>query len=214
MQICELVYGHAKPTAEQRRDVEECIERQMWTRISIDMAEEAAHHTLKKPDLLTNFKLEGQMLAIQKMTEVRAANGKKIVAYRIMGEPILFTHAQVTGQIITYSTKLLQAPKGMKNTEKTMAIRETMLEEIRRAKNGRRSRFIKYDTLYEDSGQIPNSRTERTRQNKAVRGYLDLFMENGEITSWKERKEGRKITGFEVFFSDKSKSTKAAKSKR
>ena len=199
VQICEFVYGHAKPTAEQRRDVEECIDRQMWTKIAIDMTDEAAKHNLKHPELLTNFKLEGQMLAIRKVT-ARAANGKRIVAYQLMGEPILYTHAKVTGQILTYSAKLLQAPKGMNNTEKTMAIRQTLLEEIRRAKDGKRNKFIKYDMIYESSGQVPTSRTERSRLKKTVGLYLDMFEENGEISGWKEHKEGRKVTGFEVSF--------------
>ena len=100
VQICELVYGHNKPTEEQRREVEECIERQMWTRISIDMSDEARKHTLKHPELLsTNFTLEGQMLAIQKIT-VRATNGKKIVAYRLMGAPIL--SGPNSGNALTY----------------------------------------------------------------------------------------------------------------
>ena len=209
VQICELVYGHNKPSPEQRRDVEECIDRQMWTRITIDMTDEANKYNLKRPDLLTDYKLMGQMLAIRKIT-ARAANGKTIVAYQLMGEPILYTHAQVTGQIITYPVKLLQAPENMKNTDKTMAIRQTLIEEIDRAKKGNRSKFMKYDTIYELSGQVPNSRTERSRQNTAVKGYLDLFIDNGLITSWEERKEGRKTTGFEVFFPEKKKS----KSKR
>lgn len=199
MQICEFVYGHNKPTDEQRRAVEECIDRQMWTKITIDMTEEATKHKLKHPELLTNFKLEGQMLTIRKIT-ARAPNGKLIVGYQLMGEPILYTHAQVTGQILTYSTKLLQAPKGVNNTEKNMAIRQTLIEEISRAKAGKRNRFMKYDTIYKDSGQVPNGRTERSRQNKVVRGYLDKFKEAGEILDWEERKEGRKITGFEVVF--------------
>jgi hypothetical protein len=106
----------------------------------------------------------------------------------------------VTGQILTYSTRLLQAPEGTKNTEKTMAIRQTILEEVSRAKAGKRSRFMKYDTIYKDSGQEPNSRTERNRQNNFVRSFLDRLIENGDIQSWEERKEGRKITGFEIYF--------------
>ena len=210
VQICEFVYGHAKPTDGQMRDVEECINRQMWTKITIDMTDEAAKHTLKHPELLTNFRLEGQMLTIRKGT-AQAANGKKIVAYQLMGEPILYTHAQVTGQILTYPARLLQAPKGMNNTERTMAIRQTLLEEVNRAKTGKRNRFMKYDTIYKDSGQTPHGRTERNRLNNYVRGYLDVLVNNGEIVSWKERKEGRKITGFEIFFPEKKNTAKAAK---
>ena len=207
IQICELVYGHNKPTEEQKRDVEECIERQMWTRISIDMSEELQRHNLKHPELLNSEGgMVGQMLAIRKLW-VRSPNGRKIIAYQIMGEPILYTHAQVTGQIITYSTKLLQAPKGAKNTEKTMAIRQTLIEEVKRAKAGKRSKFVRYDTLYEESGQVPNGGTERNRQNKFVRRFLDQLIEAGEIRAWKECKEGRKIAGFELTFSPSEKST-------
>ena len=212
-QVCEFVYGHNKPTAEQRREVEECIDRQMWTKITIDMTDEAAKHTLKNPELLTNFKIEGQMLAIQKVT-ARAANGKKIIAYQLMGEPILYTHARVTNQILTYPAKLLQAPSGTKNTEKTMAIRQTLMEEIDRAAKGNRKRFIKYDTIYELSGEVPNSRTERNRQNNYVRSFLDRLKENGDITAWTERKDGRKITGFEVSFPDRKKPQTAARGVR
>lgn len=213
VQICELVYGHNKPTDEQKREVEECIERQMWTRISIDMSEEIQKHKLKHPELLNaEGGMAGQMLAIRKLW-VRAPNGRKIIAYQLMGEPILYTHAQVTGQILTYSTKLLQAPKGAKNTEKTMAIRQTLLEEISRAKAGKRSKFVRYDTLYEESGQIPNGRTERNRQNNYVRGFLDRLITAGEIQAWEERKEGRKIAGFELTFSPREKSATAKASK-
>lgn len=207
IQICELIYGHNKPTEEQQDAVEECIERQMWTRISIDMSSELKKHNLKRPDLLNGEGgMVGQMLAIKKLW-VRAPNGRKIIAYQLIDEPILYTHAQVTGQILTYSTKLLQAPEGMKNTEKTMAIRQTLMEEVSRAKAGKRSRYMKYDTLYEDSGQVPDGRTERNRQNKFVRGFLNKLVDSGEIQAWEERKEGRKITGFEIFFPPTEKRT-------
>ena len=114
--------------------VEKSLDKAMSIKIEIDYTDEAKLYNKK----VEEAHYMGDLLNAGK-TKVKI-NGEAREAYRIYRKPILYEYAQVSGQIITVPSKLLQTKDAVRSTEEVIVIRGYLLRQIEWIKNDKTAR--------------------------------------------------------------------------
>jgi hypothetical protein len=160
--------------------------------VTIDYTEEAKLYNKK----IQKTTYQGYLLAANKITV--KTSGQEHEAYKLLDKPILYEYAQISGQIITVPTKLLQTKEAVRNTDEVIIIRGYLLRQIEWIKNEKtnRSENITYRSIYEELEIFKSNLDEKAYENKTrkirshVKSILDEWQEQGYIKSHEEYKEG------------------------
>lgn len=147
---------------------------------------------------------EGYMLAANKVTI--KINDKEQEGYKILGKPILYEYAQISGQIITVPIKLLQTKDAVRGTDEVIVIRGYLLRQIEWIKNDKttRSDNITYQGIYEELSILRTALDSKAYENKTrkirnhVKAVLDEWIDEGYILKYEEYKERNAIKGVTI----------------
>lgn len=127
--------------------------------------------------------------------------GKIITGYQFNGPPILYSYAQISGQIVNIPAKLFNTSSVVRSTSENIVMREYLLRRIEIMKKGKsQNNKILYETLFECIGEeTPNS-----DRIKTVRGYikkmLSYYVKEKYINEFEEYKNGRTFVGVRIFY--------------
>jgi CTP:phosphocholine cytidylyltransferase-like protein len=125
---------------------------------------------------------------------------------KILGKPILYEYAQISGQIITVPSKLLQTKDTVRSTDNVIVIRGYLLRKIEWIRNekSRRSDNIMYHDIYEELGITRNFYNDGMYKKKThavrthVKSILDEWQEQGYVKSYEQYKEKTIIKGVKI----------------
>ena len=195
--VFEAVTGSGKPTRKQFREFAESIDRMRFTKLTVDMTQEAEAHGLVDPETgkpWKSWKVESVLIPADK-TMMTSPNGRDVEGYISRGEPVVYTHARMTNQIVSYPMRYLDTKDAGSNTQQNLVIRAYVLKRILQAqKNPRMRRTIKYSTIYETAGVDKGNKTARKRANDYIEGILKIWVEMGLISRYTIEKEARQIS--------------------
>ena len=180
--------------------VEKSLSKSMFMTIIIDYTDEAKLYN-KNVEKTT---YEGYLLAATAMTI--KINNKEYKAYKLLDKPILYQYAQVSGQIITVPSKLLQTKDTVRSTDEVIVIRGFLLRQIEWLKNTktRRSENITYRSIYEELEIFKTALDEKAYENKTrkirdhIKAILEEWKEQGYIKKYEEYKERNTLAGITV----------------
>lgn len=188
------------PSREQMARIEESIDKQRFTRAVVDFTEEARGRELTLDgEPVTAYKIDAYMLNAEKHT-IETANGRTVEGYTITRPPVLYQHASIFGQVVTYPMRYLKAAGSVgKNSEENIVIRKYLLRRIGMAKGkGHASKRIKYSSVYDKAGIAEPDKKQRKRINDFVVSCLEALAKEGAIKGFTEYKEGRARAGVDL----------------
>jgi hypothetical protein len=195
-QIYNAMTGaNGTPSKKAEKRIEESLDRQRVTVVSIDFsAEMRGRNGVVDGEEFTveQCKRETYMLTAEKAT-LLSSDGREVVGYIILQEPVLYWHDRRTHQMISFPQALLEKTSAVaRNTETNLLMRSYLLKRIKTMsrKGSKLSKQIRYETVYREAGVDGPTRTERNRMNKTIREILNVLKSEGEIAGWEEYTEG------------------------
>ncbi len=143
--------------------------------------------------------VEDHILSAKKIT--LEAGGHKVTGYKLNNKPILYEYAQLTGQILTVPSKLLNTKDVIRSTEDVIIIREYLIRRIEvMKKNKDQSNRILLERVYEELNEPePTKETSRKVRN-IIDALLKKYVTEKYIKDYKYFKEGRAFKGIEIFY--------------
>ena len=180
--------------------VTESIDRLSVTRATIDFADEAKmyHKDVKKAQLHA-FLIEVRKVEIK--TSKENVDGYEFISDK---DPILYMHAQISGQIYSVPSNLLQTKDRVRGTEDVIIIREYLIRQIEWIKSEKtnRNENITYQGIYEEveitSLQAQAFKDKSKAMIENTKKILEVFKGHGYIKSFEEYKDGKTIRGIKV----------------
>ena len=143
--------------------------------------------------------VEDHILSAKKIT--LEAGGHKVTGYKLNNKPILYEYAQLTGQVLTVPSKLLNTKDVIRSTEDVIIIREYLIRRIEvMKKNKDQSNRILLERVYEELNEPePTKETSRKVRN-IIDALLKKYVTEKYIKDYKYFKEGRAFKGIEIFY--------------
>ena len=153
---------------------------------------------------VSETKFEGYLLNAEKIWV--KINGELKEAYRIYRKPILYEYAQISGQIITVPSKLLQTKDAVRSTDEVIVIRGYLLRQIEWIKSDKttRNENVTYQGIYDELKVSRLDLGEKAYERKTakirshVKAILDEWINEGYILKYVEYKEGNSIRGVTI----------------
>jgi len=154
---------------------------------------------------------EGNLLACNKIHV--SVSGKTQEAYRLLGKPILYEYAQMSGQIINVPISLLYTKGAVRSTDEVIVIRGYLLRQIEGMKSDsfKRNNHIRFDGVYaeldiaKEADSEANTKTQGAAyriKTKKIRDHVDSILadwvEQGYIKGFEQYKEGTAIKGIVI----------------
>lgn len=172
------------------KEIEESIDKCMFSKLSIDASEEAALYGYKQAIY------SGALLAAEKVSV--KMGGHKVIAYKIISEPLLYRYAKTCKQITTVDIKLLDTP--ITKTNDTIVLQGFLLRKIEQIKSDKKyNRIILFSDIY----NVLNVSKEQRVQVKRIRGYvkeiLDYWVEGNYISNYEIVMKGRSFHGITIY---------------
>lgn len=180
--------------------VTKSLDKSRYIQVNIDYTEEARLYNKK----IQKTTYEGYLLNAEKITV--KINGMEHEGYKIFRKPILYEYAQVSGQIITVPSKLLQTKDAVRSTDEVIVIRGYLLRQIEWMRNAKtnRSENITYQGIYNEleisrialDAKAYENKTAKVRSN--IKAILHEWKEEGYIINYTENKEGKTLMGVTI----------------
>lgn len=152
----------------------------------------------QRDSLLKESRVEEEWLINAKRTPFRL-NGEWVDGYRLNTvPPIYWKQKTIVRQLATYERKLLSPPGMRDKSGELLAIKHFILEHIQSMKNATTlSRKLKYDTIFERTGIVIETKKQAQRKRDQIKKYLDFLVTEGKIQGYTEYNEGQKLVGIE-----------------
>lgn len=183
----ESQYIHPK----KLREIEESIDKCMFSKLSIDASEEAAAYGYEQAVY------SGALLSAEKVSV--KMGGNKVTAYRLLTEPLLYRYAKTCKQVSAVDIKLLDTP--VTKTNDTIVLQGYLLRKIEAMKTDRYClRTISYDEIYRTLHVSKENRVQLTRIREYVKDILDFWIEKGYISNYEIIMQGRSFKEITIFF--------------
>ena len=182
------------------KKVTESIDKLSATRATIDFTGEAKMYRID----VKSAKMSRYLIEVGKI-EIKT-NAETMEGYEFISEkdPILYTHAQVSGQIYKIPLSILQTKDNIRGTEEVIIIREYLIRQIEWIKSDKvkRSQNITYQGIYEEL-EITSLQGQALKdKSKAVRGnakkILEILKGRGYIKDFEEYRESKTIKGIKI----------------
>ena len=180
--------------------VTKSLDKSRYMQVTIDYTEEAKLYNKK----IQKTTYQGYLLAASKITV--KINNEEHEAYKLLDKPILYEYAQISGQIITVPSKLLQTKDAVRSTDEVIVIRGYLLRQIEWIKNDKseRSQNITYKGIYEELEISKIILDETAYKNKTrkmrnhVKAILDEWQEQDYIKKYEEYQDSKTMTGVKI----------------
>jgi len=177
-----------------------------------------ASDELKKRDIrmngkpVTKFTIDNFMLSMQSINV--ATGGEEVRGYVITAEPILYTYAKLTGQLLTLPTSLLDIKEvteegiatsvSVANTDGRIVIKSYLWRRIAVMKHDLQNKHLKqrhvitFESIFEESGI--SKADAKTDARKYVWKVLDYWKAAHFIQDYQKRMKGRTADAIELLF--------------
>lgn len=183
----ESQYIHPK----KLHEIEESIDKCMFSKLSIDASEEAAAYGYEQAVY------SGALLSAEKVSV--KMGGNKVTAYRLLTEPLLYRYAKTCKQVSAVDIKLLDTP--VTKTNDTIVLQGYLLRKIEAMKTDRYClRTISYDEIYRTLHVSKENRVQLTRIREYVKDILDFWIEKSYISNYEIIMQGRSFKEITIFF--------------
>ena len=176
------------------------LDKSRFIRTTIDYTEEAKLYNKN----VEETKYEGYLLNAEKIKA--KIKGKEQEVYKIYRKPILYEYAQISGQIINISNKLLQTKDALRSTDEVIVIRGYLLRQIEWIKNDKsdRNTNITYRGIYEELeiSRIIYDETAYKNKTRTIRNHIKAILnewrEQKYIQNYEEYQDGKTLTGVKI----------------
>ena len=143
--------------------------------------------------------VEDHILSAKKIT--LEAGGHKVTGYKLNNKPILYEYAQLTGQVLTVPSKLLNTKDVIRSTEDVIIIREYLIRRIEvMKKNKDQSNRILLERVYEELNEPEPTKKKALKVRNIIEKLLSKFVSEKYIKNFEFYKEGRAFKGIEIFY--------------
>ncbi len=216
-------------TQKKVQAVMDSINKLQFVRIKIDCTEEYNAYQLKKRQKPAKWwGYESYLLPVGKVEARFDANGKKVVAYKILEKPALYRYAEMNKQIVDVPAYLLETQGQFSDTEEAVLIKRYVIKRVaqivkRNSLSNNKVSFLWFDRkedeergLFPELGYIPDNtpawRKKKAKINEIVKGTLKTLQEGNAITKFEEyREDGTKnpaspIAGYKIYYDKKQSS--------
>lgn len=213
-------------TQKKVNNVIESITKLQYIRIKIDCTEEYNAYQIRKGNKpVDHWGYESYLLPVGKIEARYDANGKRVVAYKLLEVPALYKYAEMNQQIVDVSADLLETQSEFSDTEEAVLIKRYVIKRVAQIVkpnhlNNNKISFLWYDKkeneergLFPELGYKPDNtaawRKKKQRINKIVSGTLKSLKEKKAITDYKEFRENgttnpnAPIIGYQIFYDRK-----------
>lgn len=181
------------------------VDRLRVTLVEIDATQEAKKRYPKaEKTFFSNYAMPIKAVSVK-------INGETRTAYRFLDKPPLYEYSQMTGQVISLPSELLDVYEvNEKNrpldtkvamTTNRIVIRDYLLKTISWIKHGGRNEKIALDTLYEKTIENISGKKISDKQKRSTREFVEKCLKSWTykqkwIKGYKVSKKGRAIDGF------------------
>ncbi len=143
--------------------------------------------------------VEDYILSAKKVT--LEAGGHKVTGYKLNSKPILYEYAQVTGQILTVPSKLLNTKDVIRSTPEVIIIREYLIRRIEVMKrNNNQSNCILLERVYEEINEPEPTKEKAKKVRDIIEKLLGKFVSEKYIKDFEFYKEGRAFKGIKIIY--------------
>lgn len=182
-------------TAKFIEQIKESVEVLRHTWCKIDANEEAKAKGYNFKD--TYF--DGLLAPIDAL-EVVLMNGKRVKAYQVLREPILYSYAKQKNQVLTVDIDMLALPDSVNMTRENIILQRYLVERIEGMKNPKNKLgcIVEYETIFKVLDAQEFTRDDKKRIRQTVRKFLDYWVGMAYIKSYYEESEGRLIKSIRI----------------
>ena len=178
--------------ADKLKEIEESIDKCMFSKLVIDASEEAAYYGFEEA------RYDGALLSAEKVTI--KMGGNRVAAYKILVEPLLYRYAKAGKQISAIDIKLLDTP--VSKTNDNIVLQGYLLRKIEAMKSDRASnRIILYDDIYDILGISEPQKVKNHLQR--VRKYVDTILkywkDENYISNYVINKKGKAYQSVTIY---------------
>lgn len=169
--------------------------RRMYVNINL---ENEANEYKKNVD---KMQIEDHILSAKKIT--LEAGGSEVVGYKINAKPILYEYSQISGQVLTVPSKILNTKESIRSTTEVTVIREYLIRRIevmKRKENKHQSNNILFTTICSEIGQEDPTKEKAKKVRDITSKLLDSFKEVEYIKGYNFYKKGRAFEGVKVSY--------------
>lgn len=145
--------------------------------------------------------IEDNILSAKKIT--LEAGGNEVVGYKINSKPILYEYAQVSGQVLTVPSSLLNTKDKINSSKEVTIIREYLIRriEVMKGKNNKhQAKKIKLEAIYEELGLKKVTKDKSRKIRNTTTKLLESFKNKKYIKNYEYYKSGRSIKGIDIFY--------------
>ena len=199
-----------KPSKTEYDRICKTIEKLSSLRVTLDADRELESYGIKSDDpVKVTLNVRSNYIYTRGVSVIsKHKQDKRLDAWELIAEPIIYTYAKATKQIITIPIKVLAieetdkagklAGKLVLMTKTRGAIRGYLMKRIeimRTNTNNNQSNTIKFKTLFNEIGETHQTRLEQKRDRDFIIQCLDYWKAIGFINDYKLNKERLAITG-------------------
>lgn len=178
--------------ADKLKEIEESIDKCMFSRLSIDASEEAAMYGYAEAVY------SGNLLSAEKVSVIMG--GHKVVAYKLLIEPLLYRYAKTCKQVTAVDIKLLDTP--VKKTNDIIVLQGYLLRKVESMKSDRNcGRMILFDDIYKVLNVSKEQRVQTKRIRDSLYSILQYWIDNDYISRYETVMKGKGFYGITLFFS-------------
>lgn len=171
-------------------EIEESIDKCMFSKLSIDASEEAAAYGYEQA-IYSGALLSAEKVSVQ-------MGGNRVTAYKLLTEPLLYRYAKTCKQVSSVDIKLLDTP--VTKTNDIIVLQGYLLRKIEAMKSDRRClRTIAYSDIYEILNMSKEQRVQLIRVREYVKEILNFWVEKKYISSYEIIMNGRSFKEISIF---------------
>ena len=163
---------------------------------NIDYTDEAKEYSKG----IDNCIVEDYILSAKKVT--LEAGGHKVTGYKLNSKPVLYEYAQVSGQVLTIPSRLLNTKKVIRSSPEVIIIRAYLIREIEwmKRKGSKRNTKIRFEPIYIEIGDPKPTKQKAERIRETIKKLLGSFETKKYIKNHEFYKKGRSFEGVEIFY--------------
>lgn len=174
------------------KQIEKSVDKCMFSRLSIDASETSVSSYGYDKAVYS-----GSLLAAEKLMII--SGGHRVIAYKILVEPLLYRYAKSIKQVSVIDIKLLDTPVAKRDD--TIILQSYLLRQIESMKaDVKHERTILLSDVYNILGITKEQRVQVRRIREYINDILVYWVQNEYISSFEFSMKGKSYHSIIIFF--------------